>query len=247
MVVSRPRLFAGAALVVVATLATVAVLVVTGVIWPGRLFAVGQHVRGVDVSSYQGEIDWPVLADQGIDFAWIKATEGSSSVDPRFAANWAGATATGLLVGAYHFLSFDSPGETQAANVIATVPRDGTLPIAVDVEFYADHFDSPPPREQVEAILTPLLDKLAAHYGTPPVLYATAEVYDRYLAGAYPDHPIWIRSVWGPPSLPDGRAWTIWQYSPRDRLAGYQGEEYFIDMNASALSREELAMLAQPR
>ena len=51
--------------------------------------------------------------------------------DPRFAANWAGATATELLVGAYHFLSFDSPGETQAANVIATVPRDGTLPIAV--------------------------------------------------------------------------------------------------------------------
>ena len=49
------------------------------------------EVFGVDVSSYQGEVDWPVLAEQGVDFAFIKATEGSLLQDRRFAANWAGA------------------------------------------------------------------------------------------------------------------------------------------------------------
>ena len=44
-------------------------------------------VRGVDVSVYQGDIDWQILADQNIDFAFIKATEGSSFVDPNFSYN----------------------------------------------------------------------------------------------------------------------------------------------------------------
>lgn len=69
-------------------IAVPSVLVGTGVVWPGRVFASGHPVRGVDVSSYQGEIDWSVLAAQDLTFAWIKATEGSSSTDPRFATNW---------------------------------------------------------------------------------------------------------------------------------------------------------------
>lgn len=87
------------------------------------------EVFGVDVSSYQGEVDWPVLAEQGVDFAFIKATEGSLLQDRRFAANWAGAAAAGVRAGAYHFLSYDSPGETQADNFIAAVPvTEGALP-----------------------------------------------------------------------------------------------------------------------
>lgn len=215
-----------------------------GVIWPGRVFATGHDVRGVDVSSYQGEIDWDVLAAQDIDFAYIKSTEGSSDVDEFFAANWAGAMSSDLLVGAYHFMSFDSPGETQADNIIANVPADGTLPITIDVEYYGAYFDAPPSRDQVTSILVPLLDRLEAHYGVTPVLYATAPAYSRYLTDAYAENPIWIRSVVLPPSLDDGRDWTIWQYSHRDRLDGYTGAEYFIDMNVSALTRDELAALA---
>ena len=78
-------------------------------------------VRGVDVSKYQGEIDWPVLAEQEISFAFIKATEGSSHVDARFAYNYEEARKTGLRVGAYHFFSFDSGGDTQAENFIRNV------------------------------------------------------------------------------------------------------------------------------
>ena len=124
------------------------------------------EVFGVDVSSYQGEVDWPVLAEQGVDFAFIKATEGSLLQDRRFAANWAGAAAAGVRAGAYHFLSYDSPGETQADNFIAAVPvTEGALPPVVDIEFYGEYLDTPPEKERVRAILDPLLERLEAHYG----------------------------------------------------------------------------------
>jgi lysozyme len=229
-----------------AVLGALAVLVATGLVWPGRLFAAGYEVRGVDVSSYQGDIDWTVLSGEGIDFAYVKATEGSSYVDTRFAANWEGAGESGLLLGAYHFMSFESTGEAQAVHVIDTVPDDGTLPVAVDVEFYGQFFDDPPSRELVDGILGPLLDELEEHYGTPPVIYATPEAYGLYISGAYEENPIWIRSVVMPPALDDGRAWTIWQYSNRDRLDGYEGDEAFIDMNAFGGTREQLGALVSP-
>lgn len=96
-------------------------------------------VRGVDVSAYQGAIDWPTLSAQDIDFAFIKATEGSSFVDSRFAYNYKEAQKTSLRIGAYHFFSFDSAGETQADHFIETVQRiPGMLPPVVDIEFYGD-------------------------------------------------------------------------------------------------------------
>ena len=63
-------------------------------------------VRGVDVSYYQGTIDWQVLAQQGVDFAFIKATEGSDHNDTQFVQNWEDAKAVQIYVGAYHFFSF---------------------------------------------------------------------------------------------------------------------------------------------
>jgi lysozyme len=242
----RGRAAVASSVVILVALAGLAVLVFEGVIWPGRLLAAPYEVRGVDVSSYQGEIDWPVLADEDIEFAYIKATEGSSSVDERFDRNWRAASETSLLVGAYHFLSFESSGAAQAAHVIEMVPDEGTLPIAVDVEYYGRFFDDPPTPQEVDAILAPLLAALEAHYGVPPVLYATPAAYERYIAGSYERNPIWIRSVVTPPRLEGDRAWTIWQYSHRDRLRGYDGEERFIDMNAFPGTRDELAELARP-
>ena len=106
------------------------------------------EVFGVDVSVYQGEVDWAVLAGQGVDFAFIKATEGSSLQDVRFAENWTNAQAAGVRVGAYHFFSYDSPGETQADNFIDAVPvTPGALPPVVDIEFYGDNLEHPPEKE----------------------------------------------------------------------------------------------------
>lgn len=232
---------------VIVVLGTVAALIASGTVWPNDLFAKDYAVRGVDVSSYQGTIDWGELSKEGIDFAYIKSTEGSGDQDEYFARNWDAANRTHLLVGAYHFLSFESSGEAQADNIITTVPKtSGALPVVVDVEFYADFFSNHPSRERVRSILDPLLERLTEHYGVPPILYATQEPYDLYLRDAYPNDPIWIRSVLTPTTLSDGRPWTMWQYSNRERLPGYSGPEEFIDMNVFSGSLEDLRRLTVP-
>lgn len=195
-------------------------------------------VRGVDVSAYQGDIDWDVLSAQGIDFAYIKATEGSSFVDPCFAQNRQRAAETPLRTGAYHFFSFESSGDMQADNFIAQVSKwEGMLPPAVDVEFYGAFRQAPLPAEQVQAQLDIMLARLEQHYGVRPILYATQSAYARYLAD-YDGYDIWIRNVFTRPQM-GARRWAFWQYADRARLQGYDGEERFIDMNVFNGSRAE--------
>src|SRR5512133_181864 len=80
---------------------------------------------GVDVSHHQGPIDWPrVASEPHLAFAFIKATEGGDWTDPRFAANWRGARAAGLLVGAYHYFTFCRPPLDQARHFLATAPQE---------------------------------------------------------------------------------------------------------------------------
>ncbi|MDO8147477.1 GH25 family lysozyme [Isoptericola sp. b515] len=220
-----------------------AVLVWNGIVWPNRFLVGDYEVRGVDVSAYQGEIDWPVLAAQDLDFAFMKATEGSRHVDERFAANWAGARNTDLVVGAYHFMSFESAGESQAAHVVAQVPAEpGTLPPVVDVEYYGAFAADPPSGDELRGILDPLLADLEAHYGAPPIIYTTQEIRSSYLGEDYDRYPLWIRSVALTPDLPR-HDWEFWQYSDRDHLDGYDGEEEHIDMNVFDGSLAELRAL----
>jgi len=164
-------------------------------------------VSGIDLSHYQGEVDWPVLAQQNIMFAYIKATEGSS-----------------------HTFSFDSSGDTQADHFIHTVGnRFGMLPPAVDVEYYADKKSNPTDPESVREQLQIMLDRLEEYYHKPPVLYSTEDVWETYLKGHFDEYPLWIRNV---VTKPDSQAdWCFWQYTNRGRLNGYAGEETFIDLN----------------
>lgn len=200
---------------------------------------------GVDVSSYQGNVDWAVLAGQGVEFAFIKATEGSILQDRQFAANWAGAAEAGVRAGAYHFLSYDSPGDTQADNYIATVPvTEGALPPVVDIEFYGKYLEEPPEKAHVKAILDPLLERLEEHYGVKPILYATYRSYQLYLSGReYQDYPLWISSPLVAPLLHD---WDFWQYSHAARLEGYQGREQRIDLNVFRGSRKAFDAFGLP-
>lgn len=188
-----------------------------------------QPVRGVDVSHYQGEIDWPALRSQGIEFAYIKATEGSGSVDERFDQNLRGAMDVGLPVGAYHFFSYDSPGETQAQHFIETVPDlSGMLPPVIDVEFYAGYNRHPAGADVVVPQLRAMVDRLADHYGRPPMIYATGRAYGLYIRdGAFDDCALWIRNVYWTPK----EDWTLWQYTDRARLLGYRGDTPYIDMD----------------
>ena len=201
-------------------------------------------VRGVDVSEYQGRVDWPRIAQQGIQFAFIKATEGSSYVDPLFEQNWQEAGEAALVSGAYHFFSFDSPAETQADNFIAIVSaRAGMLPPVVDIELYGLHKQDPPSPEAVRGELSLLLTKLEAAYGQKPILYATRKAYALYINEDFSEYPLWIREVYFTPHLPSGRQWTFWQYTDKGRLEGYEGPERFIDINVFGGSAEELKKL----
>lgn len=240
--------------IILAVLAAVAIIAAcfAALVWNGVILLNNPSkeeypVRGVDVSAYQGEIDWQTLSGEGIDFAFIKATEGSGFTDRHFAGNLKGACESGLRVGAYHFFSYDSGGISQAENFISAVPEyDGMLPPVIDVEFYGDKEKNPPDKAAVRAELDMLLKTLEEHYGLKPVLYATQKSYNLYISDGYEDYDIWIRDVITAPRLSDGREWTFWQYTNRARLDGYSGEEKYIDMNVFKGTAEEFEAYGCP-
>ena len=189
-------------------------------------------VRGVDVSYYQGDIDWKVLADENIDFAFIKATEGSGHIDTKFEENWEQSGKTDLKRGAYHFFSFESRGEAQAEHFISVVSKEeGMLSPVVDIEFYGNRFYNKPDVEETRAELQSLLDVLEAYYGVKPLIYATESSYSTYIRGAFDEYPLWIRNVYFSPNMGMPGKWTFWQYDSEARLRGYSGEEKYIDLN----------------
>lgn len=197
-------------------------------------------VRGVDVSYYQGEIDWQVLAGERIDFAFIKATEGSSHTDIKFKENWEQSGKTDLKRGAYHFFSFESNGKAQGEHFISVVPKeDGMLPPVVDIEFYGDRFYNRPDVEETRRELQSLLDTLEAYYGVKPVIYATESSYSTYIRGAFEEYPLWIRNIYFSPNMGMPGKWTFWQYDSEAHLAGYSGEEEHIDLNVFYGSEKE--------
>ena len=188
---------------------------------------------GVDVSSYQANINMNKLKEQNIQFIYIKATEGSKAQDNTFEKNWDNAKKAGLLSGAYHFFSFDSEGKTQAENFINTVDDNmkGRLIPAVDVEYYGDKKENPPKKEDVVRELKVFLNALEKEYGVKPIIYTGAEIYDKYLKGEFDEYKKWISSFYTPLSWNYKDDWYIWQYLNKGELEGYSGGEKYIDLN----------------
>lgn len=101
----------------------VSVLCFFGLLWPNSFFANNYSVQGIDVSNYQGDIDWmQVETNNSIKFAYLKATEGKNYQDKYFQENWNGISRTRLYKGAYHYFTIGSSGKDQAMNFINTVP-----------------------------------------------------------------------------------------------------------------------------
>lgn len=188
---------------------------------------------GVDVSSYQANIDMTQLKKQNIQFIYIKATEGSNTQDDRFAENWENAQRAELLSGAYHFFSYDSEGKKQAENFINTVGGDltGRLLPAVDLEYYGDKEQNPPEREDVVRELKIYLEMIEKEYGVKPLIYTRPDVYEKYLKGEFDEYKKWISSLYTPLSWNYDDDWYIWQYLNKGKLEGYTGGEKYIDLN----------------
>ena len=199
--------------------------------WSGRA-PDAYAVHGIDVSRYQGAIDWPAVRAAGISFTFIKATEGGDLVDPAFPANWQGAAQAGMPRGAYHFFYFCRPAEEQARWFIQHVPRDrAALPHVLDLEW--NHLSPSctrrPDGATVRAEATRFLDILTAHYGQRPVIYTTPDFYRETGIGTLPNTEFWLRSVADHPSVVDpGQPWRFWQYTGTGRVPGVRGG---VDIN----------------
>lgn len=195
-------------------------------------------IRGVDVSSYQGNIDWKLLKKQGISFAFIKATEGISWTDKQFENNWHGAKKANIKRGAYHFFSFTSDPVEQAGHFINTVPkRRDALPPVVDFEAYGKFLNHPPASKAVIARLKIFIDILENYYDEKPVIYCNLYYYRNYISDNF-DNPIWLSNPGMPEALPDNRNWEFLQYSFYGNLKGYDGIKH-IDLNVYRGSKEE--------
>lgn len=222
----------------------VGILFLNKIIKINPAFADRYELHGVDVSHYQGTIDWEKLAGQKVDFAFIKATEGSSHLDECFYDNWQAAGKTDLYIGAYHFFSFDSEGKKQAEFFMDTVgDLDEKLPPVIDVEFYGNKAADPPKKEEVVTQLGEMLSVLEEHYQVKPIIYTTYTVYNKYMKGEFQEYPLWIRNVYYPPDVTMNGAWSFWQYTDTAVLEGYEGTEKYIDLNVFRGTKEELEML----
>jgi lysozyme len=216
-----------------------AVLAPTGLAIAAVLYAPHWHpsdsrfpIQGIDVSHHQGPIDWAKLPGQGVDFAYLKASEGGDFRDQQFEENWRNASAAGIKRGAYHFFTLCRGGAEQAANFIAAVPKDEVaLPPAVDLE-YLGNCDGRPSPAQLRREVAVFLGTVERHYGQKAVLYLTPQFDEAFAIGAHFDRPIWWRKLVLEPRL-DGRSWTIWQASNFRRLDGIEGR---VDWNVVDLT-----------
>ena len=191
-------------------------------------------VQGIDVSSHQGQIDWPKLRGQGVDFAYIKASEGGDFRDKAFARNWAAAGRAGIRRGAYHFFTLCRPGADQAANLLAAVPPDAdALPPAVDLEFLGNcSKTSRMTPADLRRELKVFLDRVESRTGQPTFLYLTQEFDEAYQVSANFDRPLWLRRIILEPKF-GSRPWTLWQASNFRRLDGINGR---VDWNVARLT-----------
>lgn len=192
-------------------------------------------VRGIDISHHQGRIDWGTVASAGIQFAFIKATEGRDFVDPMFQKNWRESRSVGLVRGAYHFFSLCRSAEEQARNITRTVPRErGMLPPVLDLEFGGNCMQRPGDAE-IRRQIRALVDILHRHYGVAPILYTTGEFRSSYGEPWWDEH-LWIRDIFFEPDMP----FLFWQHHSRGRIVGIAGP---VDLNVFRWTRLELEAL----
>ncbi len=197
-------------------------------------------VQGIDISHHQQIIDWNKVADQDIDFVFVKATEGSEHQDTLFPKFWNDIKKAGLVRGAYHYFSPYSSAEEQAKHFIQTVQLEkGDLPPVLDVEIM-DKDQNASPRQSALRWLQ-LIEK---HYNVKPIIYTYQKFYLAHFTGEeFKDYPIWIaryNSPNNPPFIPFGRHWSFWQYGNCGHLTGIKG---CVDFDVFHSDRESFEKL----
>ena len=189
-------------------------------------------VHGIDISVWQGQVDWRLAHANGVNFVFMKATEGSDHADPGFDQNWRAAAAAGVPHGAYHFFYHCSSAALQARWFEAHVPKaQGTLPPVLDMEWTPRSPTCPNkrPATVVRRDAKVFLEAVARHYGKRPIIYTTVDFYNENQLWHLNGVDFWLRSVAAHPSdsFP-GQRWLIWQYSGTGSVPGIAGR---VDLN----------------
>lgn len=181
----------------------------------------------LDVSHYQGTMNWATALAQGITHTFIKATQGSGYTDPQFATNWSGANAQGIQRGSYHYFENATDPIAQANHYVAVATSAGELGYAVDCEDETALLDP--------TNLKSFLDRVETLTGQKCTIYTRASWWNRYVGfqAWASQYPLWV-AHWNAatPTLPVGwDFYTYWQFSSLGNGATYGASSAFVDLD----------------
>ena len=203
----------------------------------------GYQVHGIDVSHYQGDINWKMLEQtrQGqfpIHFIFMKATEGGDYSDDRFTANFDSARAHGFIRGAYHFYNPKTDANKQADFFIQSVKLEsGDLPPVLDIEKKGKDM------KKLQSDLKLWLRKVENHYGVKPIIYASYKFKTRYLNDSvFNTYPYWIAHYYVDSVRYEGD-WKFWQHTDVGTLPGIEEK---VDLNVFNGGKNELDAFCIP-
>ncbi len=204
----------------------------------------GYEIHGIDISHYQGDIDWAKLRTGRIEgcpvrFVMIKATEGSSRLDGRFAENFSQALDYGFIRGAYHFWSLKSSPTVQADFYIDNVNLEsGDLPPVLDIEQKPKQQST----EDFQKDVLTWLEIIERRYGVKPIIYTYYKFKEKYLsASEFDDYPYWIAHYYVDEVEYSGE-WKFWQHTDAGRLPGIKGYVDFDIYNGSFYDLKKLCI-----
>lgn len=181
---------------------------------------------GIDVSHYQGQIDWGGVARDGRAlYVFCKATESTTLVDNTYQYNVREARRNGIPVGCYHFFSPNTSGAEQLRHFMNSVDVNqlDVVPM-LDVEVRGKAS-----LEEFHRQIRAWLKGFEEHYHFKPIIYASVNFYNKYLAGAFDDYMYMIAKYGeGCPNPQGPIPFAMWQYSANGRIGGIKGA---VDMS----------------
>lgn len=202
----------------------------------------GYEIHGIDISHYQGKIDWEQLKNAMIKgcpvrFVIIKSTEGSSRLDENFRENFNQARDFGFIRGVYHFWSNKSTAREQAYYFLDQVHlTDGDLPPVLDIE----HKPADKRVEDFQRDVLTWLHIVEDKYHVKPIIYTYYKFKEQYLsAPVFEDYPYWIAHYYVDKVQYKGK-WKFWQHTDVGKLPGIKG---YVDFNIYNGSYYELKQL----
>lgn len=216
-----------AKLIIAGALLSVVALVVAAGLWFQAGWAPSRDdypVQGIAVSSSNGDIEWPRLSKQGVDFVYIQATSGKGERDPAFARNWAGARDAKLRYGAE--LAYDPCvlASDQATMFVTTVPREeGALPPVVRLDMKPRcSGDTQPGRDRILSELNTLINLIEAHSGKAALIRVSHDFDQAYGVSAGINRTLWLERNYFPPDYVT-RPWVMWTANDARYIDGMKG------------------------